>query len=128
MPLVAVEVGDTYEKVVDELSVPTSKLEAAGVLTLNYPDSTIKLRDGRVAFIKMAGVKAGDTYKQVIEKKGVPASKMEAGPSSVLRYMDATIKLRDGKVVSIKLAGTAEGISLPPNGAPKSAAAVGAGV
>jgi len=103
IPLMAVEIGDTYEKVVDERGMPVSKVETGGLLILNYADSTIKLREDRVVWIKMAGVEAGDTYKKVVEAKGVPASKMEAGISAVLRYADSTIKLREGKVVSIKL-------------------------
>jgi len=126
MPLRAVEVGDTYEKVTDELGVPTSKIETGGVLTLNYPDSTIKLQEGKIVFIKMAEVESGSTYKQVVESKGDPASKIEAGVSSVLRYADATIKLRDGKVVSIKLAGSGEGITAA-SGMTKATPAVGVG-
>jgi protein disulfide-isomerase len=125
-PLRAVEVGDTYEKVTDELGMPASKVETGGVLTLNYPDATIKLQEGKVAFIKMAEVESGNSYKQVVETKGDPASKMEAGISSVLRYTDATIKLRDGKVVSIKLAGSGEGITAV-NGTAKAVSAVGVG-
>jgi len=126
IPLRAVEVGTSYEKVTDELGVPTSKVEIGGASTLNYPDSTIKLQEGKVAFIKMAEVESGNSYQQVVESKGDPASKIEAGASSVLRYPDATIKLRDGKVVSIKLAGSGEGITAV-NGAAKAMPAVGAG-
>ena len=126
MPLRAVEVGDTYEKVTDELGVPSNKVETGGVSTLNYPDATIKLQEGKVAFLKMAEVESGNSYKQVVESKGVPASKIEAGVSSVLRYADATIKLRDGKVVSIKLAGSGEGITAV-NGTAKAMPAVGGG-
>ena len=103
LPLLAVEVGDTYEKVVDERGVPVSKLEAGGTLTLNYDDSLIKLREGKVVSLKMAGVETGDTYRKVVETKGVPVSKMEAGVSAVLKYADSTIKLREGKVVAVKL-------------------------
>jgi hypothetical protein len=103
IPLRAVELGDTYEKVVDERGMPVSKVELGGTLTLNYADSTIKLHGDKVVWLKVAGIEAGDTYKKVVETKGVPASKMEAGVSAVLRYTDSTIKLRDGKVVSIKL-------------------------
>ena len=103
VPLLAVEIGDTYEKVVDERGLPESKLEAGGTLTLNYEDSLIKLREGKVISLKMAGVEAGDTYRKVVETKGVPISKMESGVSAVLRYADSTIKLREGKVVSVKL-------------------------
>jgi hypothetical protein len=114
VPLLAVEIGDTYEKVVDESGMPTSKIEIGRTLTLNYPESTIKLLDGKVASIKMADVQTDDTYKMVVEKKGVPASKIEAGVTSILRYMDVTIKLRDDKVVSIKLTGPGAGNPVPP--------------
>ena len=111
-PLLAVEMGNTYEKVVDEMGVPVSKMEVGGASTLNYPDSTIVLRDGAVVSIKMVGVESGDTYRKVIEVKGMPASKIEAGVSAVLRYADATIKLREGKVVSIKMSGVGQKISV----------------
>jgi len=126
IPLLAVDVGFTFENVVDELGMPTSKMEAGAVLTLNYTDATIKLQEGRVVSVKMAGVETGDTYEKVIEAKGVPASKIEAGTAAVLRYADSTIKLRDGKVVSIKMVGGGAGLSLSANGAPKPAS-VGVG-
>ena len=119
MPLLAVEVGDTYEKVVDERSLPVSKIELGSDLTLNYADSTIKLHEGKVSFIKMAGVETGDSFEKVVEKKGAPASRIAAGISIVLRYKDATIKLREDKVVSVKLAGAAEGITSSPSSATK---------
>jgi len=125
-PLLAVEIGSTYEKVVDEMGMPTSKMETGGALTLNYTDSTIKLQQDRVVSIKMAGVESGDTYEKIIEAKGVPVSKIEAGAAAVLRYVDSTIKLRDGKVVSIKLVVAGDGLSFGANGASKSAA-VGTG-
>jgi protein disulfide-isomerase len=121
LPLLAVDVGFTFENVVDELGMPTSKMEAGVSLTLNYTDSTIKLHEGRVVSIKMAGVGSGDTYEKVIETKGMPASKIEAGTAAVLRYADATIKLREGKVVSIKMVGAGEGLSLDANGMAKPA-------
>jgi thiol-disulfide isomerase/thioredoxin len=121
VPLLAVEVGYTYEKVVDEMGMPTSKMEAGASLTLNYTDSTIKLLEGKVVSIKMAGVASDDPYEKVIETKGVPASKIEAGSAAVLRYADATIKLREGKVVSIKMVGAGEGLVLDANGTSKPA-------
>jgi protein disulfide-isomerase len=110
MPLLSVEVGDTYEKVVDEKGMPTSKMDVGGVLTLNYADATIKLSQGKVSWIKMAGAEAGDSYKKVVEEKGAPMSKMEAGASLILNYTDVTIKFHDGKVVSIKQVGAGAGI------------------
>ena len=121
MPLLAVDIGYTYEKVVDEMGMPTSKMEAGATLTLNYTDSTIRLQDGRVASVKMAGVESGNTYEKVIESKGMPASKIDAGTAAVLRYADSTIKLRDGKVMSIKMTGSAKKIDLETsNGSGKS--------
>jgi protein disulfide-isomerase len=55
--LLAVETGDTYEKVIDEKGVPASKLEAGGTTLLNYPDVTIKLREGKVVGIKATNSK-----------------------------------------------------------------------
>ncbi len=125
--LFAIELGDTYEKVVDEKGAPVNKMEVNGAATLNYVDSMIKLRDGRVVAIKMAGVEAGDSYEKVVEKKGVPASKIETGASSVLRYADATIKLREGKVVSVKMAGSGEVIAMEKKPAPTPPTVMGAG-
>jgi len=111
VPLQAVELGYTYEQVVDELGMPTNKMEVGSALTLNYTDSTIKLSEGKVVLIKMAGVESGDSYEKVVENKGVPVSKIEAGAAAVLRYVDSIIKLRDGKVVSIKMVGTGQRLS-----------------
>ena len=112
VPMFAVDVGHTYEMVVDEMGMPTSKMEAGVSLTLNYTDATIKLLEGRVVSIKMAGVESGDSYEKVVEIKGVPASKMEAGVVAVLRYTDSVIKLRDGKVISIKMTSAGKKIDL----------------
>ncbi len=125
--LFAIELGDTYEKVVDERGVPVNKMEVNGAATLNYVESTIKMRDGRVVAIKMAGVEAGDSYEKVVEKKGAPASKIETGVASVLSYADATIKLREGKVVSIKMAGSGNVIIMENKPTTKPSNAVGAG-
>jgi len=125
--LVAIELGDTYEKIVDERGVPVNKMEVNGAATLNYVESTIKLRDGRIVAIRMAGVETGDSYEKVVEKKGAPASKIETGVSSVLRYADATIKLREGKVVSIKMAGSGEVVVMETTPAPTPSTTKGAG-
>jgi protein disulfide-isomerase len=57
--LLAVETGDTYEKVVEEKGVPASKIEVGDTLILNYPESTIKLREGKVVAIKTKDADAG---------------------------------------------------------------------
>lgn len=44
----AVEVGDTYEKVIAEKGQPAAKMEAGTTMVLNYPDGRIKLKGGRV--------------------------------------------------------------------------------
>jgi protein disulfide-isomerase len=51
-PIVAVEVGQTYEQVIAELGTPPSKMEMGGALILNYPESSVKLRDGKVVSVK----------------------------------------------------------------------------
>ncbi|MFT3867848.1 MAG: thioredoxin family protein [Nibricoccus sp.] len=53
--LLAVETGDTYQKVIEEKGAPASKMEAGGTTVLKYPDMTIKLREGKVIGIKGAG-------------------------------------------------------------------------
>lgn len=44
----AVELGDTYEKVIAEKGQPAAKLEAGTAMVLNYPDQRIKLKGGKV--------------------------------------------------------------------------------
>ena len=58
LPLAAVEIGNTYDQVVAEKGAPSSKMELSGVLVLNYPDKTIKLRDGKVIAIKTVSASA----------------------------------------------------------------------
>jgi thiol-disulfide isomerase/thioredoxin len=53
--LLAVETGDTYEKVIEEKGAPASKMEAGGTTVLKYSDMTIKLRAGKVVGVKAAG-------------------------------------------------------------------------
>ena len=47
----AANVGDTYQQVLAEKGPPRSKIEAGALQMLNYPDSTIKVRDGLVVSI-----------------------------------------------------------------------------
>jgi protein disulfide-isomerase len=49
--LSAVEVGATFEQVVAEKGAPPGKIEAAGVQILNYPDQTIRLKQGKVVSV-----------------------------------------------------------------------------
>ena len=101
-PVLAVEVGDRYKTVVDEMGLPLNKIEAAGSLILNYSDSSVRLHDDQVVTMKIAGVEAGFTYQKVVEKKGDPTSKIEVNGTQILSFVDVTIKLREGKVVAIK--------------------------
>lgn len=48
LPLEAVEIGDSYEKVIAEKGAPTAKLQAGETLVLNYGDQRIKLKSGKV--------------------------------------------------------------------------------
>jgi len=48
LPLSAVEVGDSYEKVVAEKGAPATKLQAGETMVLNYGDQRIKLKSGKV--------------------------------------------------------------------------------
>lgn len=52
--LLAVETGDTYQKVIEEKGAPSTKMEAGGTTVLKYPDMTIKLKEGKVVGIKGA--------------------------------------------------------------------------
>ncbi|MBK9989281.1 MAG: hypothetical protein IPP19_00725 [Verrucomicrobia bacterium] len=104
-PLLSVELGDGYKKVVDEMGLPLNKIEAGSLLILTYPDSSVRLRDDRVVMMKIAGVEAGFTYSKVIAQLGDPASKIEVSGTQILNYLDMTIKLQGGKVIAIKNAG-----------------------
>lgn len=54
-PLLAVETGDTYQKVIEEKGAPSTKMEMGGTTVLKYPDMTIKLQEGKVVGIKAEG-------------------------------------------------------------------------
>jgi hypothetical protein len=101
-PALAVEVGDKYKAVVDEMGLPLNKIETGGSLILNYSDSSVRLHDDKVVTMRIAGVEAGFTYQKVVETRGDPASKIEVHGMQILSYLDVTIKLREGKVVAIK--------------------------
>lgn len=58
---VAVEIGDTYEKVIQEKGAPAGKMEAGGTQILRYTEQTIKLKDGKVVSITAAS-RAGDSH------------------------------------------------------------------
>src|SRR6188768_1439774 len=47
----AVKIGDTYESVIEEKGTPGGKMNARGLLLLVYPDTTIKLKEGKVVAI-----------------------------------------------------------------------------
>lgn len=53
LPLSAVEVGDSYEKVITEKGVPTAKLQAGETMVLNYADLRIKLKAGKVVEVEL---------------------------------------------------------------------------
>jgi thioredoxin-related protein len=73
MPLLAVEVGDTYQKVVEEKGAPASKVEAGSTAILRYVDMTIKLQDGKVVSIKLAGEIPSVSSEKKVEQKPKPA-------------------------------------------------------
>jgi len=50
----ALEVGDSYDKVIAEKGQPRSQIDAGSVKVLNYADMTVKVRDGLVVSIKAA--------------------------------------------------------------------------
>ncbi|MBW8782150.1 MAG: thioredoxin family protein [Verrucomicrobia bacterium] len=58
LPLSAVEIGDSYEKVIAEKGAPVARLEAGETLVLNYADQRIKLKSGKVVEVnaKLSGV------------------------------------------------------------------------
>lgn len=85
-PLLAVEMGDSYEKVVAEKGAPVSKVEAAGATVLNYTDVSIKLRDDKVVSVtprsveKAANVPASPVYPPK-PKAGTASSRPKPGPA-----------------------------------------------
>lgn len=48
----AVEIGQPYDRLVEEIGLPAGRIERNGVVFLNYTDRTIVLRDGRVVEVK----------------------------------------------------------------------------
>jgi thiol:disulfide interchange protein len=52
LPLIAVEVGHSLENVVAEKGPAPSKMQMGDMLVLNYPDETVRLRDGKVIAVK----------------------------------------------------------------------------
>src|SRR4051794_34656260 len=55
----ALGVGDTYQQVIKEKGQPGGKMEGGGMLILQYPDETVKLRDGRVVSIDASVRRSG---------------------------------------------------------------------
>ena len=49
----AIDVGDSYEKVLAEKGAPKSLIDAGAVKVLSYPDATIKVRENVVVSIKV---------------------------------------------------------------------------
>ncbi len=52
LPVVAVEIGHTYEQVIAEKGNPATRLEMGETLVLNYPDQRIKFKAKRVVEVK----------------------------------------------------------------------------
>jgi len=48
----AIEIGDSYDKVIAELGTPAGKLEAGPTMVLRYPECTVRLKDGLVTAIE----------------------------------------------------------------------------
>lgn len=59
LPLKAVELGDSYEKVVAEKGAPATKLQAGDVQILNYADQRIKLKGNKVVEVNAKLPEAG---------------------------------------------------------------------
>jgi len=57
-PAFAVEAGQTYEQVVAELGAPPSKMEMGGTLILAYPETSVKLREGKVISVTAVNAKS----------------------------------------------------------------------
>ncbi len=66
--LLAVETGDTYEKVVGEKGSPSTKMEMGDVTLMKYPDMTIKLKEGIVVSVKpeKQGAASGPTVPATV--------------------------------------------------------------
>lgn len=78
LPLMAVQVGDTFEQVQIEKGIPPGKMGAGGFIILAYPDATIRLQDNRVIRI------SGPPRRLSI----VPAPKPKPKPRPVPAWID----------------------------------------
>ncbi|MDF3057884.1 MAG: thioredoxin [Rariglobus sp.] len=47
-PLMAVEIGDSYDQVIAEKGAPAAKMQAGEIQILNYPEQRIKLKGNKV--------------------------------------------------------------------------------
>ena len=79
LPLAAVEVGDKLDSVLAEKGSPSNRIERGNLVILNYPDSVIRVKDGRVAEVESRSnnSKASSTGSAV---SVMPAPKQEPKP------------------------------------------------
>ena len=59
LPLHAVQEGASLDEVVAEKGDPSSRMQMGDTLILNYPDATIKLREGKVISVRAAAAETG---------------------------------------------------------------------
>lgn len=83
--LTAVGVGDSYMEVVAEKGQPAGRMEAGGVVVLNYDDVSVKLKAGRVVEVRPVGRAAVTTV--------TPAAPAPAAPRPVAASQGAPVPL-----------------------------------
>ncbi len=72
----AVDVGDTYDKVLAEKGQPRSLIDAGSVKVLTYPDMTVKVRDGVVVSVKAAAPAPTAAPTRAPGQPGTPAEQI----------------------------------------------------
>ena len=88
----AANIGDTYQQVLAEKGPPRSRIEAGSLEVLNYPDATIKLRDGLV--ISLTAISPPG-------RQGVAAAPAPLTPAQRLAAAESTLRDAVARVQNI---------------------------
>jgi hypothetical protein len=87
------DVGDTYQQVLSEKGKPKSQIDAGSLKILNYPDSTIKIRDNLVVSIKSVAP-APQNYTPPSQTTPKPQSVPASASALKLKMDDAVRKVQ----------------------------------
>ena len=94
VPVRAVEVGDSYDQVISEKGQPSGRMEGGSVVVLQYPDATIKVKDGVVVSVKASAPRAVPTPVQ--PPPGPPSAQAQADDP---KAQIASLKMEFAKTV-----------------------------